>query len=407
MPIADRLTSRRRRANLAARSHRYWHFLFAALIFVAVGGVLKALAAVLTPVAAALVLSYLLDPLVEWMQRRLKIGRVAATIILFLVALLLVATVVLIVVPLLVRELGVFAENVPAYIKSLRLKALPWIEDTFGFRVPHTLTQLSDQFGADLRDVASRAAKPLGGVAGRVARGTAGVFSGLLTAALVPVFTFYFLPKFPNIVAGATGLIPRRYVDGVSDTVQEIDRALAAWIRGQLTVVLILATLYSIGLSFVPPAVVGRGIKMAVLIGTLTGLLAFIPYVGVGIGVVLSLLVCLLEYAGPWQIAGVLGVFAVVQTIEGLVLTPLLVGERVGLGPVGVLLALMIGGNLFGFVGVLLAVPMAAALVVVIRRGLAAYKASALYLQPPVPIPRGVSLPASDASAAARDAARD
>jgi predicted PurR-regulated permease PerM len=174
------------------------------------------------------------------------------------------------------------------------------------------------------------------------------------------------------VVRGAEELIPRRYLEWVRETARDIDRALSAWIRGQVTVMGTQALLYAVGLSIV-------GIKMAVLIGVLTGMLAFIPYVGVVIGLTLALLVTVLEYSGPGQLIGVVVVFGSVQALDGLFLTPYLVGGRVGLGAVGVLLALMLGGNLFGFVGVLLAVPTAAALVVVLRRVLATYKGSHFY----------------------------
>jgi predicted PurR-regulated permease PerM len=239
-------------------------------------------------------------------------------------------------------------------------------------KVPGSLGEVADQFGTDLKEMATKTLAPLGGMAGRVALGAASFLNALVPLLLVPIFTFYFLPKFPSIVRGAEELIPRRYQPWVRETAREVNRALSAWIRGQITVMGALAVLYATGLSIV-------GIKMAVLIGAVTGLLAFIPYVGVVVGFSLAVLVCLLEYHGPGPLVGVTVVFGAMQAVEGLFLTPYLVGEKVGLGPVGVLLALMIGGKLFGFVGVLLAVPTAAALVVLIKRGLASYKSSRFY----------------------------
>jgi len=249
---------------------------------------------------------------------------------------------------------------------------LPWIESTFSVTVPRTFHELTEQFGADAKALASKALAPLGGMAGKVMQRASALFSAQGTLVLVPIFTFYFLPKFPSILAGAQELIPRRYLAWVQQTGKEIDKVLAAWIRGQLMVIGILAVLYAVGLSI-------AGVKMAVLIGLLTGCLAFIPYVGVIVGVVLALGVSLLEYSGPGQIIGVVAVFAVVQALEGLVITPRVVGEKVGLGPVGVLLALMIGGQLFGFVGILLAVPAAASLVIVIKKAIGTYKESLFY----------------------------
>jgi predicted PurR-regulated permease PerM len=358
------------------RSHLYWQVLFFGLVVSLLFVVLRGLGAVLTPVAAALVLSYLLDPIVTWMEKRLGWPRWVGTLVLFLTALLILGALLLLVVPLLVREIHSFAEAVPGYATRIRGTVVPWVERSFGLTVPRSLSELADGLGADMRGVASRVLAPLQGVAGTVAVGTASLIFTIATLLLVPVFTFYFLPAFPGIVRGAEDLIPRRYLAWVQETAREVDRVLAAWIRGQITVMCILTLYYSVALWVV-------GIKMAVLIGLLTGFLAFIPYVGVVVGVSFALLVALLEYHGPGQVVGVAVVFGLAQVVDGLFLTPVLVGERVGLGPVGVLLALMLGGHFFGFTGVLLAVPTAAALVVVLKRGVAAYRATHFYHKGP------------------------
>jgi predicted PurR-regulated permease PerM len=356
------------------RSHLFWHLVFFSLIVAVLYLVIKGVGQVLTPVAAALIISYLLDPVVSWLERRLRLARWLGTLILFVVCMIVASAVFLLVVPVLVREIQAFSEAVPSYMHKIRASVTPWVEESFDVQVPKSLQELATQFGASLKAVATSAVAPLGGVAGQVAQRAARFFSTIGTLVLVPIFVFYFLPKFPAILQGAESLIPRRFLGWVRETAREIDRALAAWIRGQLTVIAILVVLYSVGLSIV-------GIKMAVLIGTLTGLMAFIPYVGVSIGLCMALLVCLLEYTGPGQMIGVAVVYLVVQAADGLFLTPYIVGEKVGLGPVGVLLALMLGGALFGFVGVLLAVPTAAALVVVIKRALATYRDSPFYLK--------------------------
>jgi predicted PurR-regulated permease PerM len=358
--------------SLVQRSHRYWHLIFFALVTAGLLLVIHGLSAVIAPLAGAMLVSYLLDPVVSFLERRLRVPRWLGTLVLFVVALLAVVVVILLVIPVLVRELQAFASDVGDYLRRIRTTVIPWLDQTFGIRVPATLGDLPDELTADVRSVAGKLLGPLSGVAGKVAKGTAGFLSSLSTLLLIPIFVFYFLPKFDQIVASAGKLVPRRYYSVVSETCAEIDRALAAWLRGQLTVMAILAVLYAVGLSLV-------GVKMAVVIGLTTGMLAFIPYVGFAIGAILALLMCLLEYQGWHQLAGVAAVFVVVQALEGLVLTPYLVGEKVGLGPVGVLVALMLGGALFGFVGVLLAVPTAAALVVVVRRALTAYRESNYY----------------------------
>lgn len=361
-----------RSLNRIRRSHQYWHLIFFALVLVLLFVALRGLGPVLSPVAAALLLSYLLDPLVTGLERRFRVARWLGSLLLFVVALLLLSVLLLVVVPIMVREIHTFAEAVPGYIAKIRTTVVPWIESNLTIKVPRSLHEITDQLGADMKTVASKVLAPLGGVAGKAMQRAAGIFSALGTLLLVPIFTFYFLPKFPAILSSAEELIPRRYANWVRATAKDVDTVLAAWVRGQLTVIAIMAVLYSVGLSIV-------GVKMAVLIGVLTGCLAFIPYVGVAVGVVLAVGVSLLEYTGPGQLIGVVVVFGVVQTLEGMLITPYLVGEKVGLGPVGVLLALMLGGHLFGFTGVLLAVPAAASLAVVLRKALEAYQGSLFY----------------------------
>ncbi len=354
------------------RSHLYWHVVFFGLISAILFLIMRGLGRVLTPVAAALLLSYLLDPLVTFMEQRWRIARWLGSLILFLLAIIIFTAMLLLLLPLVVQEVNAFGEALPRYVTKIKESAVPWIEHNLDLTIPKSLSEMATQFGAELKVLAAKIVAPLGTMASAVMKEIQSFFLAIITLFLIPVFTFFFLPKLPGILRGGEGLIPRRYLPWVHDTATEIDRAVSAWIRGQVTVVCVLALLYSIGLSIV-------GIKMAVLIGLLTGLFAFIPYAGVAIGMTLSLLVCILEYHGPGQIVGVVLVFGVVQSLDGLFLTPYIVGERVGIGPVGVIIALMIGGTLFGFSGVLLAVPTAAAVVVILKRGISAYKDSRFY----------------------------
>lgn len=367
-----------RQKSLVRRTHRYWHLVFFAVVLGVLFAVLRGLGKVLTPVVAALVLSYLLDPLVSWAERRLKMPRWASTLLILLLGLFAVVLVFSLLIPVLVDELHQFGTRIQHLPKTL----LPWIERTFDVQLPHSFKELWARVGGQVKGASGSMIGSLGGVAGKVAKGTAGVLAALGalassvgTIALIPVFTFYFLPQFPQLVSGARGLIPYRYRAWVDDTANEVDSVLASWIRGQLTVMAILALLYALGLRFIAQ------LDMAVLIGLLTGLLAFIPYVGFALGLVLALAVCLLRQGGvdPTQLVATLAIFGAVQVLDGLLLTPRIVGNRTGIGPVGVLVALLLGGKLFGFVGVLLAVPIAAALVVVIKRGVVAYKGSLFF----------------------------
>lgn len=367
-----------RQKTLQRRTHRYWHLVFFAAVVSAVFLLLQGLGRVLTPVVAALVLTYLLDPPVSWMASRMRMPRWLGTLVLLVITVAALVLVLVLILPVIAHELEVFALR----LEQLPQTLLPWLERTFGLTLPHSFKELWAQVGGDVRSAAGDVLGSLGGVAGKVAKGTMGIFSALGgvasaigTAVLIPIFTLYFLPQFPNIVAGARELIPFRYRDWVEETFGDVDRTLASWMRGQLTVMATLATLYALGLKFV------AHLEMAVVIGLLTGLLAFIPYVGFILGLGSALLVLLLGQGGldTTQLIKVLGVFGAVQLLDGMLLTPRIVGEKAGIGPVGVLVALLVGGKLFGFVGVLLAVPAAAALAVVVKRGIDAYKTSLLY----------------------------
>jgi predicted PurR-regulated permease PerM len=367
-----------RQKSLIRRTHHFWHAVFFAVVIAVLVMVMRGLGKVLTPVVAALILSYLVDPLVSGLEKRLGVPRWLATLFLVVVGLAVVVLLAVWLVPLITHELHIFALR----LQKLPDQAIPWIERTFNTELPRSFKDLWLRLSADLRGGAGEVLGSLGGVADKVAKGTWGVLaavgsiaSTIGTLLLVPVFTFYFLPQFPQIVRGARELIPFRYRGWVDETAGEVNTTLASWIRGQLTVMALLATLYAVGLKWVAQ------LDMAILIGLGTGLLAFIPYVGFAIGFLAALLVCVLRKGGvdTTQLVATVGVFGVVQLIDGLLLTPRIVGQKTGIGPVGVLVALLLGGKLFGFVGVLLAVPVAAALVVLIKRGVAAYKESLFF----------------------------
>ncbi|MGH8595571.1 MAG: AI-2E family transporter, partial [Gammaproteobacteria bacterium] len=198
---------------------------------------------------------------------------------------------------------------------------------------------------------------------------------------LVPVVTFYLLRDWDILVRNIDDLLPRRIEPRVRKIVQEIDAVLAEFLRGQLSVMLALAILYITGLWLV-------GLDLAFAIGLVAGLVSFVPYLGVIVGVLLAGIAALLQFGELWHLLGVVAVFGVGQLLEGMVLSPLLVGERIGLHPVAVIFAVMAGGQLFGFFGVLVALPVAAAIVVLLRHSRDEYKRSGLYdadLRPPSP----------------------
>jgi predicted PurR-regulated permease PerM len=227
--------------------------------------------------------------------------------------------------------------------------------------------------------------------------GTASVFGALAAIVIVPVLAFYLLLDFDIITAHALALVPTREREQVARTAREVDGVLGHFVRGQLTVMGILAALYGIGYMLV-------GVPLAVPIGLVAGLLSFIPYVGSAVALGLGLLMVTLHWEGWQPLVGVVIVYTVVQALEGLVITPRVVGDKLGLSPVWVLLALMVGGELFGFVGVMLALPAAAIAKVFASHALRRYHESQLYLAraslvPGAPLAAPLGSPAPLASA--------
>lgn len=338
------------------RSHTLWQVAVYVLAVVAGFIALRRLAPVLAPVVAALAIAYLVAPLVDRLHRR-RIPRAAAAAIVLVGFVLLLAAGVALLVPLIVDDIGRFLPEIP----ELAERAVRWIERTFGVSLPDDWRQAVTAAGDQLRRVAASATGPF---VRSLALALGGVFSflaGLLYLLVIPVFAFYFLVDWPKILEIARNVVPPRRREVVLDVAREIDGVLSSWVRGQLVVVAAQAILYVTALSLL-------GVQLAVPIGILAGVLSFIPYVGTGVGLVLALLMAVLDWQGVGRVVGVALVFAGVQALEGMVLTPRLVGKRVGLGEAGALFAVVAGAELLGFIGMMLAVPIAAALAVVVRR---------------------------------------
>lgn len=340
----------------------------------AIGALLAALLVwrlkdVLAPVLAALLWAYLTDPMVTWLSRRIPRAVSAGVAVVLLVAVVL--GLMLVILPLLIHELGVFAERVPGYSSQLWGAVVPAIAGRLPF-VPTTASEIGALLSTHAQDLASHLAGPLRDAVTGVFSGIGGFVSFVLKLVTVPVFVYFLSRAWPSGVAFCRELVPPNVRGRAEDIVRQIDQGVAGWLRGQLTVMVILAALYAIGLSLV-------GIEFSVLIGILTGMLAFVPFVGAALGVSLALLTALVDFAGWGQVLGVLGCFAVVQALDAVLITPKLVGGRSGLGPLGVILALMLGGELLGFVGVMLAVPLAVVLVILAKEALATYRQSAWF----------------------------
>jgi predicted PurR-regulated permease PerM len=322
---------------------------------------------------ASFILAYACAPAVEGLARRMP--RTVATAIVLLGLGVLIAGVLLLLVPVLVAQWKRLAERLPQALAWVQQSMIPWIEMRTGVEIPERGADIALQLQEHLSTIGSRIAAPLGQLAAKTFGGVIGAAAAIANALLVPVLAFYLSSRWHGIWPRVESLVPLRHVARVRALKDEIDVSLAGFVRGQLTVSAIIGALQAIGLSIV-------GIDGALVIGLLGGVLNLVPYLGVAIGLTLALLMAALEFGGWGPIIGVLIVFAIVQVLEGMVITPRIVGDKVGLPPVLVIIAILAGGEIFGFVGLLLAIPGAAVLRVLLREARAAYRMSATYTGP-------------------------
>ena len=327
---------------------------------------------VLTPIALSLGIAYLLDPLVDRFETR-GVPRGAAITLVLTLLLALVGLFLLLVLPGMVREVVAFASELPRELEELIARVEPWLAAR-GIPVPHDLDEALEQFEIAPGEIASHAAAPAQAVLRFVLGGTASAMGVLASALIVPVLAFYLLYDFDRMTAGARELVPARIRPWVVEVASEIDGVLGQFVRGQLLVMLAMGVLYAGAYSLI-------GVRLAIPIGVVAGLLAFIPYVGGGSALGMALVMTLVDWSGWEMPLKVVIAYLVCQGLEGFVIVPRVVGDKVGLPAIWVLVALMIGGELFGFLGVLLAVPAAAVVKIFVVRGLRWYKQSPLYLE--------------------------
>jgi predicted PurR-regulated permease PerM len=325
---------------------------------------------VLTPVFLAFTIAYILDPLVDRLEA-LRVPRALGIVVVLGSVLALFALVLTLVIPSIGADLALFARELPAYLERALTSAGDWLSHR-GVEVPHSSGEWVDRFGAELQTAAGSLIGAAGGVVGWFIGSTASLVGSLAAALVVPVLAIYFLNDFDRIVAKIKELLPARHRDFVIDYAREIDQVLSQFLRGQLTVMLILAVLYGLAYSLL-------GVRLAIPIGIAAGVLNIIPYLGSAFALLAGVVMSLLGGWHPGQLAGVVLAYALIQFLEGFVITPRIVGKTVGLQEGWVLLALFVGGEVFGFLGVLLAVPVAAVAKIFVLRGLEVYLASTLY----------------------------
>ncbi len=335
---------------------------------------LFALRAVLTPIFFAFLIAYMLDPVVDRLEE-LKLPRGAAITILLAVVLGALAVLFLLVVPGVLRDIADVVQEMPAAVQRLLQQWEP-ILTSYGVPVPHSLSEALEQLSSDTRNLARQAVAPAAAAVRGIVGGTANVVAAAVGLLVVPVFSFYLLYDFDRMIAAIGELVPLRYRATTIQLAREVDEVVGQWVRGQVVVMLCLAILYAVGYS-------ALGVRLAVPIALMAGLLSFIPYLGGGLALGLALAMCAFDFQGWGQVGGVVGVYTAIQILEGFVITPKVVGEKVGLSAVWVLFALMVAGEIFGFLGVLLAVPGAAVAKIFILRVVDAYRHSDLFLRPP------------------------
>ncbi len=344
-----------------------WFWIASALVL---AGLVYLLSPILTPFVMAALLAYLGDPLVDRLVSW-KVPRALASVIVLVILGLVVILIPLLILPILQKQVSALIQMLPGFIDWVSGIALPWVEEQLGID-PSVLDV--ERVKSMLLDHWQEAGTIAAAVASNITRSTGVLLGWLASLVLVPVVTFYMLRDWDHIVAGVRDLLPRSIESEVRELTGQADEVLGAFLRGQLLVMASLGIIYSVGLWI-------AGVELAVLIGLLAGLVSFVPYLGLILGIVVASLAVLFQTQDILQIWPVFLVFGFGQLLEGSVLTPWLVGDRIGVHPIGVIFAVLAGGVLFGFLGVLLALPGAAVLAVLMRRAKQRYQASTLYTE--------------------------
>jgi len=340
--------------------------LFAGLISLVL--LIYLLAPILAPFLAAALLAYLGDPLVDRLELK-NLSRTLSVSIVFVSIFLLLTLIVFLLVPMLEHQLSYLLGNIPRYIDLLQTDILPGLANKLGIDAA--------QFDLnELKKAMNQYWKQAGGLAmtvfSSVTKSGLSIIAWLGNLVLIPVVTFYLLRDWDVLVSRIHELVPKQYQPVISKLSKESDETLSAFLRGQFLVMLVLGLIYSIGLWVI-------NLELALLIGLMAGLVSFVPYLGFILGIVAASIAMLLQTHELLQLVPVIIVFGIGQALEGMLLTPLLVGDKIGLHPVAVIFSILAGGQLFGFVGILLALPVAAVIAVVLRHMHGEYKASTFF----------------------------
>jgi len=323
---------------------------------------------ILLPFVLGALIGYLGDPVVDALERR-KLGRTAGVLVVFVLFSGLIVVGMLVAVPLVLQQLDALIQKIPALYQWLTQTLVPWLRDRLSVPAAQ-LPQIdwSGQLAEHWQSLGKVTASTLKSLTGS----GAGFLAGLFNLALVPVVAFYLMRDWDILMEKALGIVPVAWHKNAIALVREADEVLSAFLRGQFLVMCSLGVIYSTGLWLV-------GVQFALVLGVVAGLASIVPYLGFVVGILASCVLAYVQFQEWTILLWVALVFGVGQVLESVLLTPVLVGDRIGLHPVAVIFALMAGGQIAGFVGVLVALPVSAVIMVFVRHAMAYYRASQLY----------------------------
>ena len=332
------------------------------------GFLLYLLGPVLTPFLVAALFAYMGDPLVDRLEAQ-KLSRTVSVIIVFVIIFFFVLLIPIVLIPLVEQQISILMQKLPAYLDWVQQQVFPDLAQFLGINP-------SDLDIKQIQKMVLQHWQDAGGVVAIIL--ASAKQSGFVMVAfianlvLVPVVTFYLLRDWDIVIGHVRSLIPRKLIDDITRLSKDSDEVLGAFLRGQVMVMCCLGVVYTVGLWIV-------GVDLSLLIGMIAGLVSFVPYLGFIVGIVLAAIAVFMQFHEFLPLLWVLLVFGVGQALEGMLLTPMLVGDKIGLHPVAVIFAVLAGGQLFGFVGILLALPVAAVIMVLLRFTHERYVSSDLY----------------------------
>ncbi len=342
----------------------FW--LIACIIFLLIIATLRE---ILLPFIVGLAIAYFLDPVADFLED-IGFSRLWATILIVTVFGIFVTITLILIIPFLINELTNLASNIPGYLITLKEFFFNAHQEWFGKYLPIDKNELETVS----QNLTKQVPEWIGKNITSLLSGGLAVFNFLSLILITPVVTFYLLKDWDKIVGIVDRSLPRDHADTIRSLAKEIDSVMAGFVRGQVTVLILLGLFYVIGLKL-------AGLNYGILIGTIAGLISFIPFVGSAVGFILAGSVALVQFWPEWiPIVSVLGIFLIGQAIEGNLLSPKIVGDSVQLHPVWLIFSLFVFGYLFGFVGLLIAVPVAAAIGVLVRFAFDQYCKSEVYL---------------------------